>query len=131
MSTATLAKTAAENQQLKNRVAELEGKLAAAETKIAAAEKRAAAETMLVEVARDPRAPLDMKPVDVDDFLAKRAQLEALASIDNARTAVKMASARSFAVGEPDATVPTQNFVSGSKAEEEFVNWLQSADTSA
>jgi hypothetical protein len=115
MSTATLAKTAAENQLLKTRVAELEAK-------VAASDKRAAAEQMLIENANDPRAPLEMRPVDVEDFLAKRAQLEALPSIEVAKTAVKMASTRSFTVGEPDASTPTNHVVTGSKAEDDFVN---------
>lgn len=118
MSAALLAKAAAENKQLRDQVAELQAKLAAAD-------KRAAAEAELLAVSRDPRAPLDLRPVDIDDFLAKRAELEALPDLGAMRTAVKIAATGSYSVGESD---PEQSGAgafrspSGSKAEENFVN---------
>lgn len=117
MTTVLLAKKAAENKQLRDKIAELEAK-------VAAAEKRAAAEAELVAIGSDPRAPLDMKPVDVDDFLAKRAQLESLPDFGAMRAAVKMASTRSFTVGEDAGSVSADTYQStrSSKADRDFEN---------
>lgn len=117
--TALLAKTAAENKQLRAKIAELEAKLAAAD-------RRAAAEAELVSILKDPRAPLDMKPVDVDDFMAKRAELEALPDLGAVRAAVKMASTRSFTVGDvaDGVTTDTPQSSKSSKAERDFENYF-------
>lgn len=119
MSTAMLAKLTAENTKLLAKVAELEAK-------VAAADKRSAAETELLAISADPRAPLDMKPVDVEDFMAKRAQLEALPDLGVVRTAVKMAATRSFTVGEDAGNVQTDAYQSTrtSKAERDFENYF-------
>jgi len=119
MSAAQMAKTAAENKQLRDKIAGLEAK-------VAVADKRAMAEAELMAIMADPRAPLDMRPVDVSDFMAKRAELEELSDFGAMRTAVKMASARSFSVGESDdsqsSALGAFRSPTGSKAEEDFVN---------
>lgn len=115
--TALLVKTAAENTRLRERIAVLEGQ-------VALAEKRAAVETELVAVARDPRAPLEMKPIDIDDFLAKRAQLEALPDLNAVKVAVKIASSGSYSVGDTADGVNSESFQSSkaSKADRDFEN---------
>lgn len=117
MTAALLAKTAAEKKKLEEEVVELRAK-------VAASEKRAAAETELVAIMKDPRAPLDLKPVDVEDFLAKRTDLEALPDVATMRTAVKIASKGSFDVGTSDTGAPTDSFQStrSSKADRDFEN---------
>lgn len=122
-SIAQMAKLAAENKKLSAENAELKAK-------VAAHEKRAAAESELVAIQKDPRAPLDMKPVDVDDFLAKRAELEALPDLGAVRAAVKMASTRSFTVGEDADGVSTDTYQStrSSKAERDFENYFLGAN---
>ncbi len=122
MTTKLLAQAAAENKKLRDKVAALEAK-------VASADKRTAAEAELVAIGNDPRAPLDMKPVDVDDFLAKRAQLEALPDLGAMRTAVKMASSRSFTVGEDAGNVSTDTPQSmrSSKADRDFENYFLGA----
>lgn len=111
---ANMAKVAAEAGQLRAEVARLKAE-------VAAHEKRASAEALLIEVMRDPRANFDMKPLDVEDFLIKRAHIANL-DPDTARAAVKMASTRSFEVGAAEASNPQSPASSGSKAEDDFIN---------
>lgn len=113
--TAHMAKISAENVQLRKQ-------LSAATEKLAGHEKRADAESILVDAMRDPRTSLDLRPVDVEDFLAKRAEVEALPDVSSARTAVKLASRGAFTVGEPDDTAGNRPASTGSKAEDDFVN---------
>lgn len=113
----SMAKTASELVSARRELTDLKAKLAQAE-------KRAAAESFLVELMSDPAAPVHFRPSGVDDFLAKRAQVEKL-DLDQARLATKIAGRGSFEVGEPEDERPRFS-VSGSKADDEFTDWLTS-----
>lgn len=84
----TMAKTAAETANLRKQ-------LAASQAKVAAFERREQAESLLMELARDP-ANAEMAPASVEDFLEKRAEIERMPSTDVARSVVKLASQRTF-----------------------------------
>ena len=111
----SMAKTASELVTARREVAELKAKLAQME-------KRAAAESFLVELMSDPAAPVHFRPSGVDDFLAKRAQVEKV-DLEQVRLATKIASRGSFEVGEPEDERPRFS-PSGSKADDEFTDWL-------
>lgn len=115
MSAALIAKMAAENSVLKKENDELK-------TKLAAFEKRAASEELLLDANKNPRTPLDLRAVDVDDFIAKRAALEALPDLQAAAMAMKIASTGSFSVGDSDKSQTTSNVSTGHKASDEFTN---------
>jgi hypothetical protein len=111
----SMAKTASELVTARREVTELR-------VKLAAAEKRAAAESFLIELMNDPAAPVHFRPSGVDDFLAKRAQVEKI-DLNQARLATKIASRGSFEIGEPEDEKPRFS-ASGSKADDEFTDWL-------
>ena len=113
----SMAKTASELVSARRELTDLK-------VKLAQAEKRAAAESFLIELMSDPAAPVHFRPSGVDDFLAKRAQVEKL-DLDQARLATKIAGRGSFEVGEPEDERPRFS-VSGSKADDEFTDWLTS-----
>jgi hypothetical protein len=119
MTVAQMAKLAAENKVKDREIADLK-------TKLAAHDKRAEAEKVLVDVMNDPRASLDLRPVDVEDFLAKRAEIEKLPDTKMALAAVKIAQRRSFDLGSPEpgdaSTSGGQRVSTGSKADDEFAN---------
>lgn len=115
MSKIQLAKTASDLIAARKRVEELE-------TKLAEHEKRAAAESLLIDLMSDPRAPLSLKPSSVADFLEKRAAVEKV-DIETAKLAMKMASSHGFEIGAPEDPTPLFQS-SGSKADDEFTEWL-------
>lgn len=110
-----MAKTASELVSSRKELTELK-------VKLALLEKRAEAESFLVELMSDPASPVHFRPSGVDDFLAKRAQVEKL-DLNQARLATKIASRGTFEVGEPEDEQPRYS-VSGSKADDEFTDWL-------
>ncbi len=124
MSAAQMAKMAAEGKAKDREIADLKAK-------VAAHEKRAQAEKVLTDVMNDPRAPLDLRPVDIGDFLSKRAEIEKLPDMNMALAAVKIASRRSFDIGNPepsDASGSSGRVNTGSKADDDFVNGMLSAE---
>lgn len=112
----SMAKTAAENVELKKQLDELRSQLAAHE-------KRAEAESVLIDMMNDPSTPVQLKPSDAEDFLAKRAMFERVGDIERCKLAVKMAGDGVFEIGEPESSDPLFEST-GSKADDEFVAWL-------
>jgi len=111
----SMAKTASELVTVRKEVTELKAKLAQME-------KRAAAESFLIELMNDPAAPFHFRPSGVDDFLAKRDQVEKI-DLEQARMATKIAGRGTFEVGEPEDDRP-RYLASDSKADDEFTDWL-------
>jgi hypothetical protein len=93
--------------------------------KVASFEKKEAAEDLLVTIMGDPRAPLNFKPSTASDFLQKRAELMDMKDINTAKTAVKMAQAGDFSIGDGDEPGDTARLnASGSPADQQFEDWL-------
>lgn len=112
-----MTKLASENAQLRARILFLE-------KKAAEAARRESAEKQLLEMATDPRTPYEMRPVDIEDFLSKRAELE---SVDPsvAKTALKMATSRSFSPAGSEVEQRRPDYVrAGSNADQVFSDWL-------
>ena len=98
--------------------------------KVASYEARDAAENLLVEIIHDPRAPFDFKPSTPIDFLLKRAQLTNMKDISLAKTAMRMAQSGDFSIGDGDEPGDSARLhVNGSRAEQEFEDWLVGAES--
>jgi hypothetical protein len=103
--------------------------LSEAQAKIAAYERREKAEDFLVEIMEDPRTPSHFRPTTALEFLSKRAQIEGLDDIKAARSAVKMAQLGSFEIGDVNEEGASDQVHSGSRADNEFSDWLVSRGT--
>ena len=100
----------------------LETELAETKAKLAVLEKRAQAEDFLLKIKDDMSAPVSLRPTTPEDFLQKRAALEAHENLQSAELAVKMASRQDYEIGtvaEPPAQVQTGE----SKADAIFTDW--------
>ena len=100
-----------------------------ARAKIAAYERREKAEDFLVEIMEDPRTPSHFRPTTALEFLSKRTQIESLDDIKAARSAVKMAQLGSFEIGDVNEEGASDQIHDGSRADNEFSDWLVSRGT--
>jgi hypothetical protein len=109
----TMAKTASALMDSRRELDECKARLSAFE-------KRAAAEKVLLE------APDHLRPASIQDFLAKRAQVERH-DLGTVKLAMQMAGSANFEIGEPESFTP--RFLEGeSKADAEFEAWLLDQD---
>lgn len=99
------------------------------QAKVAEYEKRESAEEFLISIMNDPRTPPQFRPTTAREFLDKRAQIEGLDDIKAARSAVKMAQVGSFEIGDVNEEGATDTVYSGSRADNEFTDWLISRGT--
>jgi hypothetical protein len=116
MSTRQFAKTARALAASHQEAAELRAKLAGFE-------KRAAAESFLISMMEDSRAPLALKPSSVADFMSKRAAIEKQ-DLEVAKLAAKMVGSQGFEIGDPEEPSPLFPEYNGSRADAEFTEWL-------
>jgi hypothetical protein len=107
---------------------QLKADLEEANEKIASFQRRQDAEDFLCGIMEDPRTPLQFRPSITGDFLQKRAQIEEIGDIKAARSAVKMAQVGSFEIGDVNDESPGHAPSTGSKADDEFTNWLVSSE---
>ena len=102
----------------------LAAELSETKAKLAVLEKRAAAEVFLLGIKDDMSAPISLRPTTPEDFLQKRAALEAHENLQSAELAVKMASRQDFEIGEvadpPPAGAPGEG-----TADAIFTDWAQ------
>lgn len=98
-------------------------------TKLAGLEKRAQAESFLLQMMEDPRAPLALRPTSVSDFISKRAAIEEQ-DLEVAKLAAKLYGGQDFGIGDPDQPAePPQMAYNESRADAEFTEWLSSFGT--
>jgi hypothetical protein len=102
----------------------LEAELAETKGRLAVLEKRAAAEEFLLGIKDDLSAPVSLRPTTPEDFLEKRAALEAHENLQSAELAVKMASRQDFEIGNVADSPPAAQPGEGT-ANAIFTDWAQ------
>lgn len=113
-----LAELSKANEALSQENAELKAQ-------VAAYEKRASAEEFLMGIKDDASAPISLRPTTPEDFLEKRAALEAHENLQSAELAVKLASRQDFEIGDVAEEKP-QNPTGEGNANAIFGDWLSS-----